>query len=194
MSKKILVVATNNNHKLGELKTMLADFFEVKGMAEMGFHDDIVEDADTFSGNALIKARTIARKLSCSCIADDSGLEVDALNGEPGIYSARYAGEPKSDTRNLEKVLEKLGDEPNRKAKFTAVIAYVHNGLEYVFEGNVEGSILAETKGEKGFGYDPIFIPKGFDKTFAQMTADEKNALSHRARAVEKFLEFVKAD
>ncbi len=194
MNKQTLVVATNNSHKLEEIKAMLAEFFEVKGMAEVGFADDIVEDADSFAGNALIKARTIASKMNCDCIADDSGLVVSALGGEPGIYSARYAGEPKSDTRNLELVLEKLGDAADRSAYFITALAYVHGGLEYVFEGRVYGSIIPESKGGKGFGYDPVFIPEGFDRTFAEMSPDEKNALSHRSRAIEKFLEFIKAN
>jgi len=193
MNKTLLVVATNNAHKLQEIRAMLGAHFQIKGMAEMGFSEDIIEDADTFAGNALIKARTIAAKLNCDCIADDSGLVVEALNGEPGVFSARYAGEPKSDLRNLQLVLEKLGSETNRKAYFITALAYVHQGLDYVFDGRVSGTILKETKGVKGFGYDPIFIPDGFDRSFAEMSPEEKNVLSHRARAIEKFLEFVKA-
>ena len=194
MNKRTLVVATNNTHKLEEINAMLSDHFEIKGMSEMGFTEEIVEDADSFAGNALIKARTIAAKLKCDCIADDSGLVVAALGGEPGIYSARYAGEPKDDVKNLEKVLTNLKDQKDRSAYFITALAYVHQGLEYVFEGRVCGEIISETKGLKGFGYDPIFVPDGFDKSFAEMLPDQKNALSHRARAIEKFIEFINAD
>ncbi len=190
----LLVVATNNAHKLEELKAMLAEHFEVKGMAEVGFTDDIPEDAETFAGNALIKARTISSKMNCSCIADDSGLQVDALNGEPGVYSARYAGEPKSDKRNLDKVLEGIKDADNRRARFVTSLAYIHNSLEYVFQGEVKGHLITVERGTNGFGYDPIFVPEGFTETFAEMSSDKKNALSHRARAIDKFLEFIKAE
>ncbi len=194
IDKPLLVVATNNAHKLEELKVMLADHFTVKGMAEVGFDKDIPEDADTFAGNALIKASTIARELNCTCIADDSGLEVDALNGAPGVYSARYAGEPKSDERNLQKVLTDIDGNNNRNARFVTALAYIHKGLEYVFEGEVKGTLLTEKRGSNGFGYDPIFVPNGFKESFAEISADKKNALSHRARAIEKFVAFISAE
>ncbi len=193
-NKPTLVVATNNAHKLEELKALLASFFTVKGMAEVGFVDDIAEDADTFAGNALIKARTISTALNCRCLADDSGLEVEALHGEPGVYSARYAGEPKDDQKNLEKVVENLAGNSNRNARFVTVVAYINNGLEYVFEGTVDGTLLEAGRGSHGFGYDPIFVPNGYNRTFAEMLSEEKNALSHRARAVEKFVAFIAAE
>lgn len=194
MSKRQLVVATNNKHKLEELKAMLADHFEVKGMAEMGFDQDIPEDADTFAGNSLIKARTIANALNCECIADDSGLEVEALGGKPGVYSARYAGEPKSDERNLQKVLDEIEASDNRNARFVTTIAYIKNNLEYVFEGEVKGTLIKEKRGSNGFGYDPIFVPNGHQETFAEISAEAKNALSHRADAIRKFVEFLDSE
>lgn len=193
-NKTTLIVATNNAHKLEEIKQMLSDHFEVKGMAEAGFNEDIPEDADTFAGNALVKARTIASKTGSFCIADDSGLEVMALDRRPGVYSARYAGEPKDDLRNMNKVLEELSGNSNRSARFVTALAYVKEGLEYVFEDEVKGNLLEQGRGSNGFGYDPIFIPEGFESTFAEMTSSQKNALSHRARAIEKFLEFIEAE
>ncbi|MES2627906.1 MAG: RdgB/HAM1 family non-canonical purine NTP pyrophosphatase [Bacteroidota bacterium] len=190
----LLVVATNNTHKLDELRDMLAAHFEVKGMTEVGFTDDIPEDADTFAGNALIKARTIAGKLDCACLADDSGLSCDALNGAPGVYSARYAGEPKDDRANLLKLLNDLEHSADKTARFVTSLAFIRNGLEYVFDGEVQGQIIADPRGTHGFGYDPVFVPDGHAETFAEMTSGQKNALSHRARAIEKFLVFIEAE
>ena len=184
--KKRLVVASNNKHKIEEIKFILADRFELVSMEEIGFTDDIVEDADTFIDNAFIKARTIHQKFQCNCFADDSGLMIKALNNEPGVYSARYAGEPVDHQKNIDKVLQKMQNIENRKAKFVTVIALILDGKEYHFEGEVVGNIRRERSGTKGFGYDPIFEPEGYDITFAEMTEEQKNAISHRARALAK--------
>ncbi len=182
--KKRLVVASNNKHKIEEIKSILGNRYDLLSMSEIGFNDDIVEDADSFEGNALLKARTIAYKFHCNCLADDSGLMVEALNNEPGVYSARYAGEPTNHDLNIEKVLRKLEGIENRNAKFTSVIALIIDGTEYLFEGEIKGSIRIERAGQKGFGYDPIFEPEGYNITFAEMDEAEKNAISHRARAL----------
>ncbi len=184
--KQKLVIASNNQHKIEEIKAIIGNRFELHSMNDIGFYDDIVEDADTFIGNALIKARTIYNKYKINCLADDSGLVVESLNNEPGVYSARYAGEPTNHENNIQKVLAKLNSIKNRNAKFISVIAVIIDGEEFIFEGEVEGTIREEKKGSKGFGYDPIFEPKGYNITFAEMLEDEKNAISHRARALTK--------
>lgn len=184
--KQKLVIASNNKHKIEEIKAIVGDRFDLLSMNDIGFHEDIVEDADTFIGNALIKARTIFNKYQLNCLADDSGLIVESLNNEPGVYSARYAGEPTNHENNINKVLEKLNGIENRKAKFVSVIAVIIDGEEFIFEGEVKGTIRNEKKGSKGFGYDPIFEPEGYHITFAEMLEDEKNAISHRARALAK--------
>lgn len=184
--KQKLVIASNNKHKIEEIKAIIGNRFELLSMNDIGFHDDIVEDADTFVGNALIKARTIYNKYKINCLADDSGLVVGSLNNEPGVYSARYAGEPTNHENNIQKVLKNLNGIENRNAKFVSVIAVIIDGEEFIFEGEVEGSIREEKIGSKGFGYDPIFEPKGYNITFAEMLEDEKNAISHRARALAK--------
>ncbi len=193
MSKKTLILASNNKHKVEELKQLLAEYFEVKSMAEIGFHDEIIEDADTFAGNALLKAKALYEKFNCDCIADDSGLQVAALNNEPGVYSARYAGEPKDDNKNTDKLLVNLTGVANREARFVTSIAYITNGLPYLFEGEVKGSISILPKGSNGFGYDPVFVPIGYETTFAEMTSEQKNSLSHRFNAIQKFLAFLQA-
>lgn len=184
--KKRLVVASNNKHKIEEIKFILADRFDLVSMEEIGFTDEIVEDADTFIDNAFIKARTIHQKFNCNCFADDSGLMIEALNNEPGVYSARYAGEPVDHQKNIDKVLQKMQNIENRNAKFVTVIALILDGKEYHFEGEVLGTIRRERSGTKGFGYDPIFEPIGYNITFAEMTEEQKNAISHRARALAK--------
>ncbi len=184
--KQKLVIASNNKHKIEEIKAIIGDRFDLLSMNDIGFHEDIVEDADTFIGNALIKARTIYNKFNLNCFADDSGLVIESLNNEPGVYSARYAGEPTNHENNINKVLEKLQGIENRNAKFVSVIALIIDGKEFLFDGEVEGTIRKEKKGSKGFGYDPIFEPKGYQITFAEMSEDEKNAISHRARALAK--------
>ncbi len=184
--KHRIVVASNNKHKIEEIKSILANRYDLLSMEEIGFYDEIVEDADTFVGNALIKARTIHQKFDCNCLADDSGLLIEALNNEPGVYSARYAGEPVNHDQNIEKVLLKMKGIENRKAKFVTVLALILNNEEFIFEGEVHGNIRLERSGSKGFGYDPIFEPLGYTITFAEMEEAEKNAISHRARALAK--------
>ena len=182
--KQTLVVASNNNHKIEEIKSILANRFELLSMEEIGFTEEIIENGTTFIENAFIKARTIHQKYNCNCFADDSGLVIEALNNEPGVYSARYAGEPVNHDKNIDKVLEKMQGITNRTAKFVTVIALILNGEEFYFEGEVMGTITTERSGEKGFGYDPIFKPNGFNVTFAEMNEKQKNAISHRARAL----------
>lgn len=189
---KQIVFATNNAHKLGELRTMLAGRFRVVGLADIGCHDDIPEDADTFEGNALAKAQWVFDHYGLDCIADDSGLEVDALGGEPGIHSARYAGAGHDDAANNALLLSRLGGAADRRARFRTVIAMVRKGRQPMyFHGTVEGRILEAPRGASGFGYDPLFVPDGWDKTFAEASADEKNSVSHRGRAVRELCRYL---
>lgn len=189
---KQIVFATNNAHKLGELRTMLAGRFRVVGLADIGCHDDIPEDADTFEGNALAKAQWVFDHYGLDCIADDSGLEVDALGGEPGIHSARYAGAGHDDAANNALLLSRLEGAGDRSARFRTVIAMVRKGRQPMyFHGTVEGRILEAPRGESGFGYDPLFVPEGWDKTFAEASADEKNSVSHRGRAVREVCRYL---
>lgn len=182
--KQKLVVASNNKHKIEEIKFILANRFELASMDEIGFTEDIEESGKTFLENAFIKARTIHTKFNCNCFADDSGLMIEALNNEPGVYSARYAGEPVNHEKNIDLVLEKMQGISNRNAKFVTVIALILDDEESYFQGEVLGSIRTERSGSKGFGYDPIFQPNGFKITFAEMNEKQKNAISHRARAL----------
>ena len=191
---KQLVFATNNAHKLDEVRNILGDTFEILGMAQIGCHDDIEETADTFAGNALIKARYIKKKYGYDCFADDSGLEIEALGGAPGVYSARFAGEGHNSEKNMDKVLSLMQGKSNRNARFCTVVALVTGEGEYTFEGEIKGEILDERRGEGGFGYDPIFRPENETLTFAEMGDDRKNAISHRARAVKKLAEFLLKD
>lgn len=187
-----LVFATNNVHKLEEVRFILrAAGIEILSLADIGCHEDIPETADTLSGNALQKAGFVHQRYSCDCFADDTGLEVDALNGAPGVYSARYAGEGKSFDDNINKLLFELRNHNNRRARFKTVIALILQGKEYLFEGSVEGSILSVRKGSSGFGYDPVFLPSGHSRTFAEMSAQEKNALSHRFIATDELRKFL---
>lgn len=189
-----LVFASNNNHKLNEVASVLKPLgICIKGLSEIGCLDEIPETADTLKGNALLKAEFVFKKFNCNCFADDSGLEVEALNGAPGVYSARYAGEPKNDKSNIRKLLNSLAGQKNRNASFKTVISLILNGKNYFFEGIIKGQITNEMKGENGFGYDPIFIPEGYNKTFAEMSLKEKNQISHRALALEVMVEFLKA-
>lgn len=187
------ILATNNAHKAQELEQMLHGLVVLKTLKDIGFTDDIIEDADTFAGNALIKARTVYEAAENNAIADDSGLVVEALNGAPGIYSARYAGVGAKDGDNVKKLLTEMNGKANRNAYFVCVIALVINGLEYVFEGRVYGTIAEEIKGVGGFGYDPVFIPDGHSRSFAEFTSEEKNAISHRSEAVKKLKQFLEA-
>ena len=187
-----LVFATNNKHKLEELQAMLGDNIKLLSLKEIGCKEEIPEEQDTLEGNASQKSFHVFEKYGYNCFADDTGLEIDALNGEPGVYSARYAGEEKSAEANMLKVLEKLTKINNRKARFRTVISLVIDGDEKQFEGVVEGEILETKKGDEGFGYDPIFKPLGYSQTFAEMDLKEKNKISHRGRAVRKLVNHLK--
>jgi XTP/dITP diphosphohydrolase len=189
---KKLVFATNNDHKLRELKQILPADFELLSLNDIGCTDDIPETGPTLETNASQKSYYIWERYGINCFADDTGLEVEALLNEPGVYSARYAGEERSARANMLKVLEKLNNKTNRKARFRCVISLVINGEEKQFEGIVEGQILPEGQGEAGFGYDPIFMPDGYTLSFAQMGAVDKNRISHRGRAVEKLVEYLR--
>ena len=178
-----LVFATNNKHKLEEMRAILGGKVELLSLADIDCHDDIPETADTLEGNALINARYIYDKSGCSCFADDTGLEVDALGGEPGVYSARYAGENNDSEANMRKLLQNLTGKSERSAQFRTVIALIIEGEEFLFDGIVRGRISEERMGSAGFGYDPIFVPDGYEESFAQMAAEQKNAISHRSRA-----------
>lgn len=187
---KKLVFATHNLNKLEEIRNILKNF-EVVGLRDIGCLEDIVEDADNIKGNAKIKADFVTNNFHLDCFADDTGLEVEALDGAPGVYSARYAGEGCSYHDNVVKLLKAMDGIENRKARFRTVIALNHNGEQYFFEGIVNGKILTEEHGEGGFGYDPIFQPDGFDESFAEMEMEIKNRISHRGRATAKLVEFL---
>lgn len=186
-----LVFATNNAHKLEEIERMLGEKFELVSLREIGCREDIPETQDTLEGNALEKARYVKEHYGYDCFADDTGLEVEALDNRPGIYSARYAGPAKDAEDNMTKILEEMRGIANRKARFRTVIALLLEGKEYCFEGIVEGEILTERQGTEGFGYDPIFRPDGYAVSFAEMDMEEKNKISHRGRAVEKLVAFL---
>jgi len=186
-----LVFATNNAHKLEEVADKVAGKIELLSLNDIGCHDDIAETGTTFRENASIKSHYIYQKYKLNCFGDDSGLEIDALNGEPGVYSARYAGSHGNHAANMDKVLEKLSGETNRKARFRTVISLLWNGEETFFEGTVEGTIRHERSGTAGFGYDPIFQPDGYAITFAEMSLTEKNSISHRAKAMAKLIAFL---
>lgn len=188
---KELVFATNNEHKLRELREIAGEKFRILSLKDINCFDDIPETEPTIKGNALIKVNYIKDKYGYDCFADDTGLEVEALGGEPGVYSARYAGEDCNSENNMAKVLEKLQGEANRAARFVTFIALRQGNETTTFEGEVQGEILTERHGEGGFGYDPIFKPLEADCSFAEMTADEKNAISHRGRAVAKLFNYL---
>lgn len=186
-----LVFASNNQNKINEIKSMLPKSIELLSLKDIGCIEDIPETAETIEGNAILKANYITEKYNLPCFADDTGLEVEALNGEPGVYSARYAGESKNSDDNMNKLLDNLKDKSNRNAHFKTIIALNINNNQYLFEGIAKGEIITEKKGEKGFGYDPIFIPEGFSTTFAEMEMSEKAKLSHRGIATRKLIEFL---
>lgn len=188
---KTLVFATNNLHKLEEVRDILGGSFHIAGLKEIGCTDDIPETADTLEGNALQKARYVKEKFGYDCFADDTGLEVEALGGAPGIFSARYAGPGHDSEANMRKLLKELEGKTNRQAQFRTVIALLLDGREYTFDGIVRGEILTERRGTAGFGYDPVFVPEGYTETFAEMGNEEKNRISHRARAVKKLADFL---
>jgi XTP/dITP diphosphohydrolase len=184
---KTIVFATNNTHKLGEVRAIISGDINIISLSDIGCHDDIPETSDTLEGNALQKACYVKKHFGYDCFADDTGLEVEALNGEPGVHSARYAGDAHDSEANIEKLLHALTGKQNKKACFRTVIVLIINGQELFFEGVVEGHIITEKRGGTGFGYDPVFIPDGFNKTFAELGMDIKNKISHRAIAVRKF-------
>ena len=189
-----LLFATQNAYKVKEVNEIISGIPNLKvfSLAEMGITDDIPETQDTIRGNAIQKAEYLWQKFGKNCFAEDSGLEVDALNGAPGVYSARYSGEPKNDKRNLEKVLKEMENKTKRSARFRTVIAFINEGHLSCFEGLCEGTIRKETTGAGGFGYDPIFQPTGYDKTFGELPAEIKNKISHRAKAMSLFLTALK--
>lgn len=186
-----LVFATNNAHKLEEVRAILGTDMEILSLQDIGCADNIPETADSLEGNALLKAQYISQKYGVDCFADDTGLEIDALNGAPGVYSARFAGEEHDSQKNMQKVLALLADATCRQARFRTVIALIQGGETRYFEGTVNGRIAQEQTGIAGFGYDPIFIPDGYDRSFAELGADEKNRISHRGIAVRKLADFL---
>ncbi len=188
---KQIVFATNNPNKLKEIQQMLDGKIEVISLKELKCEDDIPETEPTLEGNALLKAKYITEKFNVNCFADDTGLEVEALNGAPGVISARYAGEDQNAEANMAKLLSEMQGKTNRKARFRTVIALILDDEIHFFEGEVNGQIAEEKLGEKGFGYDPIFIPDGYDQSFAQLDASEKNKISHRGKAIQKLIRYL---
>ena len=194
MMKRKLVFATNNAHKLEEVAAILGDQVELLSLNDIGCQADIPETAETLEGNALLKSSYIYKNYHLDCFADDTGLEVKALNGAPGVYSARYAGGEGHDAQaNMIKLLHELDGKENRKAQFRTAISLILDGKEYLFEGVIKGEIIKEKRGDSGFGYDPVFMPEGYDRTFAELGNDIKNQISHRALAVQKLCEFLQS-
>ncbi len=190
--KKKLVFATNNAHKLAEVRAMIGEDFEILSLNDIGCHADIPETADTLQGNAVMKARFVRDNYGLDCFADDSGLEVEALGGAPGVHSARYATDGHDHRANIAKLLREMDGQGDRQARFRTVIALMTDAGTLCFEGEMRGEIMTEEHGTNGFGYDPVFRPEGHEETFAEMTDDEKNAISHRARAVAKLVAHLK--
>lgn len=188
---KTLIFATNNNNKVAEVRSILEGKFKIVSLAEAGINIDIPEPFDTIEENASEKARVIYNLTNENCFSEDTGLEVEVLNGEPGVKSARYAGEERDFENNIDKLLSNLKNKENRSAQFKTVICIILNGEQNIFDGICKGTIIAEQRGYSGFGYDPVFIPEGADKTFAEMTMDEKNIFSHRKKAIEKLTGFL---
>lgn len=188
---KKLVFATNNAHKLEEVRSILKEKFEVAGLADIGCNEEIAETGINLEENASIKSNYLVNKYKTDCFADDTGLEVDALDGRPGVCSARYAGENASYQQNVDKLLQELAGKENRNARFRTIISLVLDGKEYLFDGVVEGKIISNKKGNAGFGYDPVFIPDGYKQTFAEMDTALKNNISHRAIATKKLSDFL---
>ncbi|MBX2930530.1 MAG: RdgB/HAM1 family non-canonical purine NTP pyrophosphatase [Chitinophagaceae bacterium] len=186
-----LIFATNNQHKVNEIKTIIGNPFHVISLHDAGIDIDIQEPYDTLQENASEKSRVIYQLTNQNCFSEDTGLEVEALNGEPGVKSARYAGEEKHFQENINKLLKNLANIDNRKAQFRTVVSLILNGKEYIFEGICKGRIIEKEKGTSGFGYDPIFIPDGSNKTFAEMTIEEKNLYSHRKKAIQQLINFL---
>lgn len=191
MTKKRLVFVTNNKHKLREIREIMPANIEILSLADLNFMAEIPETADTLEGNALIKAHYVYDRFGMDCFADDTGLEVEALDGAPGVHTARYAGEAHDPEANMQKLLHEMQGKSNRKARFRTVIALIENGEEHVFSGRVDGTIATEPRGSEGFGYDPVFIPEETGQTFAEMGEANKNEISHRARAVAGLLSYL---
>lgn len=187
-----LVFASNNKNKLNEIRLLLPNNIELLSLEDIGCNVDIPETADTIEGNAILKANYVTSNFGYNCFADDTGLEVEALNGEPGVYSARYAGEQKDADDNMNKLLHNLENQANRKAHFKTIIALNINHNQYLFEGIIKGEIIKEKIGNQGFGYDPIFVAKGYTKTFAELSIEEKSVISHRGIAISKMIDFLK--
>jgi XTP/dITP diphosphohydrolase len=187
-----IIFATNNEHKVSEVRAAVGTQLNIISLREAGINIDIPEPWDTLEANATEKSTTIHRLTGDSCFSEDTGLEVEALNGEPGVHSARYAGESRSFDANIEKLLKNLGDNPNRRASFRAVISLIWQEKEYLFEGICEGHILKEPTGEGGFGYDPVFAPEGETRSFSQMSAEEKSQYSHRRKAADQLVAFLR--
>ena len=186
-----LVFASNNKNKIQEIQALVPNTFQIVSLEDIGCFEDIPETADTIEGNAILKANYVTEKYGYDCFADDTGLEVDALNGAPGVYSARYAGEQKDANDNMDKLLSELKDKSNRKANFKTVIALNLNGKQNLFTGIINGKIIEEKIGTNGFGYDPIFVADGFEKTFAELSMEEKSTISHRGIAVKELILFL---
>ena len=188
-----IVFATNNPYKLKEVRRLLkSSNYQIISLKDIGFFDDIPEPHDTLAANALEKARTIHKRFGINCFSEDTGLEVKALNNAPGVYSARYAGEQKSSEANIDLLLKNLAQHEDRTAQFRTVVALILNEKEYLFEGIVKGNILHQRQGTDGFGYDAVFQAIGYEKSFAEITADEKNSISHRGKAIKKLIDFLK--
>ncbi|MBE6177061.1 MAG: non-canonical purine NTP diphosphatase [Alistipes sp.] len=186
-----IIFATNNAHKLSEVQAVLGDGYELVTPRQCGIDEEIPETAETLEGNARQKARYLFERTGLDCFADDTGLEVEALNGAPGVHSARYATDGHDFAANNRLLLKNLAGEENRRARFRTVICLIEQGKEHLFEGIVEGRIIDHEAGSEGFGYDPLFVPEGFDRTFAEMSAEQKNGISHRGRAVRKLVDYL---
>jgi XTP/dITP diphosphohydrolase len=186
-----LVFASNNSNKIKEIQQMMPSEIQILSLKDIGCTEDIPETASTIEGNAILKANYVSQKYGYNCFADDSGLEVEVLNGEPGVYSARYAGNQRNDNDNMNKVLEKLQNQSNRNSNFKTVIALNINEEQYLFAGIINGTIIEEKKGNNGFGYDPIFVADGYTKTFAELSIEEKAIISHRGKAVKQLVDFL---
>ncbi|MFZ4799363.1 MAG: RdgB/HAM1 family non-canonical purine NTP pyrophosphatase [Bacteroidia bacterium] len=186
-----IIFASHNQNKVTEISALIGTNYTVKSLTEIGYHEEIIEDGKTLKENALIKARTIYKKTNKNCFADDTGLLVAALNNEPGVYSARYAGEQKNANDNMNLLLKNLTNFDNKNARFVTIIALIIDGKEYLFEGELLGQITDTKTGKNGFGYDPIFIPNGFNISLAEMDLQEKNKISHRAKAFERMISFL---
>lgn len=186
-----LVFASNNLNKIKEIQSILKGSIQLLSLEDIGCHEEIPETADTIEGNAILKANYVTQKYGYDCFADDTGLEVTALNGEPGVYSARYAGEQRNADDNMDKLLKALSDKEDRSAQFKTVIALNIKGEQHLFTGIAKGIIVLEKKGNHGFGYDPIFKPENYDETFAELSSDIKNKISHRAKATEQLIDFL---